>query len=426
MNHKHHKTKQSLSDPLRSALSLSACLGAAVLAGTSIVPASAQSPDGARVERLEKENQDLKKRLDALEATAKKEGILPSGAAGPTVKALGDITLNGFVSTSYFYDTSNPADNSPNAYLWNRTHNSFTVNKVKLTLASKPVEASGDKWDAGYRASLIFGSDAPIVNTGGELQGWEDLREAVVELNAPIGTGLNIKAGQLISLLNFESGDGGVVNPNFSQGNQWFYTGNGPSAGVQLGYAVSEMVDVKVRVQNGMFTGPVDGNGFKTFMGSIGIKPDDKTGISLIGFGGREGAASDQWLKGGSLIATRKLTDMLNFATELDYFNADTPGGTSDWWSAGGWLWMDFTEKVGLALRGDYIADSDGAGTSGLLGLAPNTGQDLMSLTLTLNWKPIASLKIQPEIRYDHTTLAGAFDGDDDRVTVGAGVSYSF
>jgi hypothetical protein len=398
MNDTYHMTKTTRRG-LFGPAPLSACLWAALLAAAPLAPVYAQA-DGVRVERLEKENQDLKKRLDALEATAKKEGILASGEEPSGVKALGDISLNGFVSTSYFYDTSEPGDNSPNGYLWNRNHNSFTINKVKLTLASKPVEASGDSWDAGYRASLIFGSDAPIVNTGGEMQGLEDLREAFVEVNAPIGTGLNIKAGQLISLLNFESGDGGVANPNFSQGYQWFYTGNGPSTGVQLG--------------------------FKTFMGSVGIKPDDKTGISLIGFAGREGAASDQWLKGGSIIASRKLTDMLNFATELDYFNADTPGGSSDWWSVGGWLWMDFSEQVGLALRADYVDDSDGTGTGGLLGFPVHGGQDLMSLTLTLNYKPTPAIKIQPEIRYDHTTLAGGFDGDKDRLMIGAGVSYSF
>jgi hypothetical protein len=67
--------------------------------------------------------------------------------------------------------------------------------------------------------------------------------------------------------LNFESGDGGAANPNFSQGNQWFFTGNGPSAGVQLGYALNEKVDFKARIQNGLYTGAVDNNGFKNVYG---------------------------------------------------------------------------------------------------------------------------------------------------------------
>ena len=409
------------------------CLGGALLAATHTqLFAQAASPESGnvtRMENLEKENKDLKRRLDALEAVAKREGLVPSG--GPATKpitALSEMQLSGFVQASYFYDTSNPNDNSPNGYLWNRRINSFSINKVKLTLASPAVERSGDKWDAGYRASLIFGEDAPIVNTGGERQGLEDLREAYVELNVPLGEGLNVKAGQLISLLNFESGDGGVVNPNFSQGYQWFFTGNGPSAGVQLGYSINDKVDLKARVQNGLYAGAVDNNGFKTFMGSIGFKPDDLTSVSLIGFGGREGVSNSDWLKGGSLIASRQLMAeyKLTFATELDYFNLDVGSDTAEWWSAGGWLWADFTPKFGVALRGEYIGDQDGFGTSGLLGFPINDGQDLYSATLTFNYRPAPNVKIQPEIRYDHTSLEGGFDGEENRVIIGAGLSYAF
>lgn len=405
---------------------IGACLGGALLASSPGAWAQAETGNVARMDRLEKENLELRKRLESLESIAKQEGLIPSGPTN-VLKALSDITISGFATASYFYDGSVPGDNSPNGYLWNRNHNSFTLNKVKLTLASAPVERSGDKWDAGFRASLIFGEDAPIVNTGGERQGLEDLREAFVELNVPIGTGLNVKAGQLISLLNFESGDGGVANPNFSQGYQWFFTGNGPSAGVQLSYALSDMVSLTARIQNGMFTGAVDNNGFKTFMGSIGITPDSKTALSFIGFGGREGSDSGQWLKGGSFIGSRQITDKLNFATEIDYFNTDVPGGDSDWWSVGGWLWTDFTPAVGLALRGDYVNDGDGAGTGGLLGFpAGHPGMDLYSATITLNWRPAPNIKVQPEIRYDHSSLDGAFDGQDSRLVFGAGVSYLF
>lgn len=418
--------------PSRIPFRQTVCLGGALLGGASL--ALAQTADSGKVEKLEKENQELRKRLDALEAVAQKEGLMPaSGAASHTIKAFSESTLSGFVTASYFYDTSRPTDDSPNGYLWNRHHNSFTLNKFKMTLASPPVEPSGDKWSAGYRVSLIFGEDAPIVNTGGTRQGFDELREAYVELNVPIGAGINVRAGQLISLLNFESGDGGAVNPNFSQGNQWFFTGNGPSTGVQLGYTFTDWLSAKVRVQNGLFTGPVDNNPYKTLMGSLDIKPDSKTSVSLLGFGGREGASSGEWLKGGSIIASRQLCAQhnVNFATELDYFNLNrVNNSTAYWWSAGGWLWGDVTPKFGIALRGDYIGDQKGAGTStptgGFLGFPINSGMDLYSATLTFNIRPVPSIKIQPEVRYDHTSLHGGFDGKSDRVIVGAGVSYLF
>src|SRR5262245_39079871 len=250
-------------------ITTAACLGA--------IMGGAAAAHGASLDELSQENQALKSRLDALEALAQKEGLLPSGKPAPKfVGAMSDITISGFVQASYFYNTAHPKDGMSDAYLWNTKDNSFSLNKFKLTIASKPVQT--DKWDAGFRASMIFGDDAPQLNTGG-LNGnvantsFNDLREAYVELNVPIGTGLNIKAGELISLLNYESGDGGAANVNFSQGNQWWFTGNGPSAGVQGTYNFTDKVGLTLRVDNGLFQGPVDNNSVKALSASLNLKP---------------------------------------------------------------------------------------------------------------------------------------------------------
>src|SRR5688572_17703833 len=167
-------------------LGMGACIGSALLGSASGVYGQAtESGNTVRMERLEKENQELKSRLTSLEAMMQKEGL---GSTMPTnaVKALSDIQISGFVTASYFYDGSRPPDQNSNGYLWNTHSDSFSINKVKLTIASAPVERSGDRFDAGYRASFIFGEDAPVVNTGGESQGLEALREAYVELNVPV------------------------------------------------------------------------------------------------------------------------------------------------------------------------------------------------------------------------------------------------
>lgn len=405
---------------------LNACVKGALLAAIPAMCLTAETaPSGNRLEKLEKENDVLKKRLEALEDLAVKEGLVSKGDSAPGgVKAMGDITMSGFVTASYFWDTADNEARGVVGNVWNRVNSSFSINKVKLTLASKPVEASGSDWDFGYKVSLIFGEDAPLVNTGGAAQGFDELREAYVEMNVPIGTGLNVKVGQLISLLNYESGDGGAVNDNFSQGYQWFFTGNGPSAGIQAGYAFTDKVDMKVRVSNGLYAGPVDNNNNKSYMAAIGIKPTDKLWFSLVGFSGREGSTG---VRGGSLLAGFQATDKIHLGTELDYFDFDTPGnGGSPLYSAGLWASYSFTEKVALAVRGEFISDRDGAGTSALLGFAANTGQDISSVAVTLNYKPAPNVKIQPEVRFDHSNLGNAFGTTSDRFLVGAGVSYLF
>ena len=166
-------------------LSKRVCIG-------GILVGSASGMFAQDMSTLAKENQDLKARVDALEQLAQKEGLVPSGSPAPKfVSAMSDISISGFVQASYFYNTRRPADGYSDGYLWNTKDNSFSINKIKLTIASKPVAT--DKWDAGFRASLLFGDDAPDLDSPGAngLFGantsFNDLREAYVELNVPIG-----------------------------------------------------------------------------------------------------------------------------------------------------------------------------------------------------------------------------------------------
>ncbi|MBL9129239.1 MAG: outer membrane beta-barrel protein [Verrucomicrobiales bacterium] len=408
--------------------------GTSVLVGSTLVALPVVAQDVGRVDKLEKENLELRQRLEALENVAQKEGLLPSGQPAPKfVKALSEISLSGFVQASYFYNTQEPVDKNSDGYLWNTVHDSFSLNKFKMTLASQPSERSGETWDTGFRVSMMWGEDASILNTGGERQGLEALREAYIDLNVPIGDGLIVKAGQLISLLNFESGDGGAANPNFSQGFQWFFTGNGPSTGVQADYQFTDWLNVKARVQNGLYAGAVDNNDAKTVLGSIGLTPDDKTWVNLLGFIGEESPTLN--VSGASVLAGRKFGSKLNTGLELDYFNFEAANGNdAALWSIGGWVWYDFTTKIGAAVRAEYLDDREGAGLKGInfpgrpgsAILSPDVDGTVTSVALTFNIRPLPSVKIQPEVRYDRTSYTGGFDGEEDRFIVGAGVTYSF
>jgi hypothetical protein len=409
------------------------------------------------IKKLEQENQQLQDRLDAMDDLLKKEGIMPSGkaAADPPVAAMTDITLTGFVTSSYFYDVNNANDLHPTGYLWNTSMNQFTLNKVKITLASPAPKT--DQWDAAYRVSLMMGQDAAVDNSsngGGGNVGYDTIREAYVELNIPIGTGLDFRAGELISLLNYESGDGGAVNANFSQGYQWWYTGNGPEEGIQLAYNFNDMVGVKARVVNGLYNGE-RGSGSKTVMGGIYVNPDKITSLTLLGFGGDQQAGIPNWyLSGASFIGSRQLIPDYNvtFATELDYFhfsgfdNGGTPfaGGASngEFWSAGGWLTADLTKQVTVALRTEYLDDYTGFGTiynspnpANVEVGAPNQpisiyttgmGQRLFDATLTLDYSPVPQFKLQPEIRWNDTSVHNGFGARRNQIILGMGASYLF
>lgn len=401
--------------------------------------------DNDKFARLEQENQMLKKRLEAIESKLKPSAPSSPAAAAlaqpMSVGALSKITLSGFVQGSYFYDMSNPGtdpgapatDTTPArsprvnyspGYLWNQSGN-LSLNRFKVTLASPPVKRSGEEFSAAFRASLMFGNDANFLNT--VPGGYGNVREGFLELNAPIGTGLNVKVGQLISLLNYESGDGGAANDNFSQGTQWWFTGSGPQTGVQLGYNLTEKVDVKVRLQNQIWgIGALDPDSDKMLLGSINYKPTADTWMSFLGFTGRQGASSH--IYGGSFLGGTQLTPDFHIGTELDLWNYRAAADDTQAYSTGVWLSYNVTEKFKPALRVDYLSDASGAFTGGTS--APffpiGGGRDVTGITLTLNYSPLPNLKIQPEIRFDHSDVPKDFGSKNDRVIVGLGMTYAF
>jgi hypothetical protein len=415
-----------------------ACLG--MIAGTGLSAHAQSDTNSVAIAQLEQQNQALQQQLNTLEDMAKKAGIMPSGAsADPPVSAMSNFSLSGFVQTSYFYNAERPAGGYSAGYLWNTKDNNFSLNKVKITLASPPAERSGDEWSAGYRVSLMAGEDAPVLDSGYGLEGgaFNYLREAYVDLNVPIGQGLNVKAGELISLLNYESGDGGAANENFSQGYQWWFTGNGPAAGVQLDYAFTDWLDVKFRVSNGLYVGPVSTTSNKGLMGTIGLKPNAKSWVNLTGFGGEGSGTTD--VDGGEVLAGYQITDKLGTGFEGDYFDfLPEDESAKELWSVGGWIWYDFTPKIGLAFRADFLDDKNGGEIKGALPFDPpesGIGYDdpatdmhgtLDSYTLTLNLKPTPNIIIQPEVRYDTTSYAGGFNGRDFQFILGCGASYLF
>ena len=117
---------------------------------------------------------------------------------------------------------------------------------------------------------------------------------------------------------------------------------------------------------------------------------------------------------------------------QLDYGaedGADLNGKKAEWYAIGGWLNYTLDTKWGVAGRLDYLKDQDGVRTSDAPTLAPfpaNNGQELTSVTLTVNFKPIDGLRLAPEFRWDHSSLHTAFDGHDSQVTVGMGAAYSY
>jgi hypothetical protein len=249
------------------------------------------------------------------------------------------------------------------------------------------------------------------------------------------------------------------VNDNFSQAYDWYYTGNPPNVGAQIGYDFTDWLGIKLRVENGLYSGPSSIGG-KTFMGGIYVTPLPVLSLAFLGFVGHQDFSPGWDIAGGSFIGSWKVITNCNFSlgTEFDYFRfygfdsalAGFPGGANsgDFWSIAGWAGVDITSQLRIALRAEYLGDPTGFGTyynspaplsdnnfSPIYG--PGGGQDLESVALTLNYKPVPMIKFQPEIRWNHSNASGGFGGftssgsgpfdpRKNQVIVGMGVSYMF
>jgi len=159
------------------------------------------------------------------------------------------------------------------------------------------------------------------------------------------------------------------------------------------------------------------------------------TSIGVTGFWGPEQTGDDKANRYGvEALVWRKLgASQLwvqgNYGREQA--NAALPTATQDaqWWALGGWMTYDVSTLLGLALRGDYVNDENGARTSlspiGPSGFPLNTGHKFGSATATLNVRAWPNAVVRPEVRYDRSTLA-AFGGKKDQVSVALGVAYLY
>jgi len=376
----------------------------------------------------------------AVEAPRAVETPAPAPQISPAMaELLSHTTFSGYLSTSYFFNFNNPSNDINTGRSFDNKSDEFSLNKLHLTL-DNPVEYSSENWDAGFHTDVIFGEDAPLLQSAGlSLGNQGDLEEANFTVNVPIGNGLKVSAGKWATYMGVEVIEE-TLNPNWSEGNQFLFVENFTHLGVGLEYKWCDWLETKARITNGWDV-VKDNNNAKSFMGAIVVTPDEDTLLALVPYGGPEqsqaattGSAS-AWRSGLNFVGSRAITSELKAYLQLDYGheNENTaladPTNDADWYAAGIWLTYQCCEKVGVAFRADYFNDPDGARTSGAPFTAPfpaNTGQELTSFTFTVNYLPLKNVQVRPEIRWDHSTLDDAFANDRDQVTVGCGAAFLF
>jgi hypothetical protein len=341
------------------------------------------------------------------------------------------LKLTGFAEASYAYSGRSIGDTAIVGRLYDRFQNHFMLNAAVIVL-----DRSYDpgKVSAGFHTELLFGQNAALIKSGGlDLGPQGDVPHLYVTLNVPTasGNGIQFKVGRIPTLMGLEVIET-IANPNWSEGNQFIYVENFTGLGVSVETKFNDHVDAQLRVINGWDV-VHDNNTRKSLMGRVGIYPDALTSIGIVGFWGPEQPDNDTANRYGVEGLIWRKVGKAAVWVQGDYgkeqANAALPDPTQDaqWWALGGWVTYDLSSSLGVALRGDYVNDENGARSTfnGLVGFPANTGHKFGSATATLNIRAWPSAVVRPEVRYDRSTLA-AFDGKKDQVTVALAVAYLY
>ena len=166
-------------------------------------------------------------------------------AAGADALAA-STTLTGYVSSSY---TAADSTKGPEGYFRsNEDNNKFALDVVSLTLAS--AQGAGE-YATGYTVQLWAGDAAGDIGTeeNGSTVSTVELMQANIDLRLPIGNGLDLKVGQMGTVVGAETYD---YNANaFFTRSFAFDTEPTHHTGLLASYQVSDDLSVSVGVANG-------------------------------------------------------------------------------------------------------------------------------------------------------------------------------
>lgn len=331
--------------------------------------------------------------------------------------------------------------------------NRVQLNQFNLFL-ERAVVTEGKKWDVGFRADFMFGTDAIFtqaygnpafdVNNGRALDdrgNWDldicckSLRtygiaipQAYAEVYAPVGNGLNVKVGHFYTPIGYET----VPAPNnffYTHAYTMQYGEPFTHTGVLGKYQVNKNFEAFAGAIGGSGTGGWDGN-FDRQMGNWGgiggvtwASDDKKTSLNISGTGSTASTRNSSFWGMFSIVFKHMITDRTHFILQHDHGFADNVllnnlhfanvNKNAEWYGINMHMYYDISRELSIGVRGEWFRDRDGfrvfspgrvsaatnhLGNSYALGgatqLASSTPSDYYAVTLGLNWKPARMMNL--------------------------------
>jgi hypothetical protein len=423
----------------------------------------------------------LESRIAELEAKLKDAGV------GGGVKGSG-IKISGYVDTSYLInladrDSSGPVQGSSyqnTGRVFDQQFDAFNINQVKVTIQK---DKDNSKFPAGFRTDIIMGEDANVLNasSGAAAAAGNDiaafLEQAYVNLGVPLGNGIDVKFGKMVSLIGYEAIES-AANWQFSR-SDGFRLAPTTQTGVTFGYKWNDTVTTTVGAINGWndiianrgaenfntdlsFVGRVDVTGPKTKVGDFnafvaGLYGNDdpsntnptlnRANVYVWEIGGtwdKPFGVKELSLGVDYLYRYQQVPMAAAVVDKLIPVSGDSLSIYGKWdWASCGAKW---TSTSGRFSYSTYDNNSDTGLNNNVLTLSPlavpaagfrSRSEEVFSFTLTQAFNVWKDTLVRLEWRHDWTpnkasgfgVASGAANGDDIRQqqdTLAVNVVYSF
>lgn len=358
--------------------------------------------------------------------------------AQDAVAPVARFKLSGWIESGVTANPGDPSDGQNFGHLFTDRANEPLLNQVVLT-AERSLAASGDEFDWGFKAQVLYGSDGRYIHSLGLFDNTQherlqpDVVEAWMLFHLPIPStagGLDVKVGKFVTLEGAET-----INPrsNAFYSHSYLFNFGLPlnHTGILTIFHPVKGLDLYAGVTRGVNTSIDDNNDSAAFHGGIGLTVlEGKLTVLATTHIGPENAHNNHDQRYLSdLVVTWKATDKVTAILEVN-FAADesVPSAAKAYGAAGyltyainNWLTLDLREEVFRDEKGFFIgsfADDDDF-VDLERGKTNNIDPRTFFAAGTFNEvtfgatfkvpvpKPLGGLTIRPELRYDAALSSG-------------------
>lgn len=289
----------------------------------------------------------------------------------------------------------------------------FLGNRNGFGLSFVGIDASFDTGTVGATAFLRFGPSVPIfyaADTG--IAGIDSILGGYVTVK-PLPE-LTIDAGYFGTIYGAEVAES-WINFNYTRGALYYAMQPFYHFGAKAAYSINDQVTVRAMVVNGA-NNIADENDAPAV--GLQVALSDLGGVFDLSLGGFYETGDDStwgietFIDAVAVLTLGDFTLLANFDYNINRAADDIEDDVS-FWGLMGTAAYSITPDVGVALRGEYLADPDNAIWGPALGADEFTDAfNLVTLTGTLDLKMLPHLYLRPEFRYEMASDDIFSDGD--------------